>query len=278
METTIKMLPDSERYIGLDSAKLRESFLIDRLFQTDKVLLNYVDLDRTVLGGIMPAGKSLQLEAPEILRADYFTERREVGVMNIGGSGSVEVDGKNYPMNFRDALYIGRGSRKIVFHSDDAAAPAKYYLISYPAHTTHPTTHARVKDAEPLHLGSDEACNKRTIYKYVDPGGIKSCQLVMGFTEMAPGNVWNTMPAHKHFRRTEVYCYFNLPDDAVVFHLMGPPSETRHLVVRNEQAAFSPGWSIHSGAGTSNYSFIWAMGGENLDYTDMDPVSMSDLR
>ncbi len=278
MDITFREIPDVHRAERMNSAELRDNYLFDNLFRPGKISLTYVDLERTVLGGAMPTSAPLTLGCPEELRAAYFTERREIGIMNVGADGVITVDGKEYQMANRDALYIGRGSEKVTFASKDADNPAQYYLISYPAHTAYPTRHAKVEDADPLHLGSDEECNKRTIYKYVYMGGIESCQLVMGFTEMAPGNVWNTMPAHKHMRRTEVYLYFNLPENAVVFHLMGKPDETRHLVIRNQQAAFSPGWSIHAGSGTRNYSFIWAMGGENQDYTDMDAVTMDELR
>ncbi len=272
------MIPDLARFPRLNSAELREGFLLETLFLPGAISWYYVDQERTVVGGAVPGQKSLPLDCPELLRAAYFTERREIGVMNIGERGSITVDGKTYPMDQRDALYIGRGSREVSFHSENPAQPAHYYLISYPAHTAYPTTHARIRDAEPLHLGSDAECNKRTIYKYIYPGGIRSCQLVMGFTVLASGNVWNTMPAHHHFRRTEVYCYFDLADDAAVFHLMGPPEETRHIVVRNGQAVYSPGWSIHAGSGTGSYAFIWAMGGENQDYTDMTAVPMNEIR
>lgn len=278
MQVDIRLMPDQQRYSEMNSQALRDHFLFENLFSNDQCNFNYVDLERTMVGGALPLSGPVELGCPEIVRADYFTERREIGVMNIGGNGAVEVDGKSYAMANRDALYIGRGSKKIVFYSDSQNDPACFYLISYPAHAKYPTTHAQIKDADPLHLGSEEESNKRTIYKYVYEGGIQSCQLVMGFTEMAPGSVWNTMPAHKHLRRTEVYCYFGLAAPSTVFHLMGPPEETRHIVVRDRQAVFSPGWSIHSGAGTRNYGFIWAMGGENLDYTDMDAVAMTDIK
>jgi 4-deoxy-L-threo-5-hexosulose-uronate ketol-isomerase len=240
--------------------------------------LSYIDLDRTVIGGVMPASKPLRLDCPEQLRADFFTQRREIGIMNVGDAGVITVDGTTYQMANRDALYIGRGAKDIELASKNAASPAKFYLISHPAHTEYPTTLSKYENAEPLHLGSMAESNKRTIFKHIHAAGIKSCQLVMGFTELAEGSVWNTMPAHKHMRRSEIYMYFNLGDNAVAFHFMGPPEETRHIVVRDGQAAISPGWSIHAGSGTRNYSFIWAMGGENQDYTDMDPVALHDLR
>ena len=278
MDMTFREIPCSKQTERMNSKELRDSFLFETIFRPDSIVLNYVDDERTVLGGVMPVEKSLKLASPAELRAEYFTERREIGIMNVGAPGKITVDGAAHELSFRDALYIGKGCKDVVFSSNDSNSPAKFYLISYPAHAAYPTTHAKVKDAEPLHLGSDAECNKRTIYKYIFNGGINSSQLVMGFTEMAVGSNWNTMPAHKHMRRTEVYFYFNLPENAVVLHLMGKPDETRHLVVRNEQAVFSPGWSIHAGSGTSNYTFIWAMGGENRDYTDMDPVTMEMLR
>lgn len=273
-----RSIPDMIRSESMNSAELRSSYLLDDLFQPGKFSAVYLDNERTIIGGAVASDQPLQLGNPEMLRADYFCQRREMAVMNIGGSGSVTVDGSSYAMQFRDALYIGRGAKEVAFQSDVADTPARFYLVSYPAHQQYPTRHGSIADAEPLHLGSKEAANERTIFKYIFKGGIESCQLVMGFTEMAPGSVWNTMPAHKHLRRSEVYLYFNLDDDAAVFHFMGRPQETRHLLVRNEQAVFSPPWSIHAGSGTKNYSFIWAMGGENRDYTDMDAVSIDDLR
>lgn len=278
MSFQIRQIPDAVRSEQMNSEALRQHFLLDGMFIEGNSHFTYVDQDRAVVGSIVPTRESIPLENDPFLKAAFFTERREAAVMNIGASGSIRVDGKSFDMNHRDALYIGAGSRNVQFSSIDHKTPARFYLVSYPAHHTYPTRHAQISDAEPLHLGSDAESNKRTIYKYIYPGGIDSCQLVMGFTEMAPGSVWNTMPAHRHMRRTEIYLYFNLDPQAAVFHLMGRPEETRHIVVRNEQAVFSPGWSIHAGSGTSNYSFIWAMGGENRDYTDMDPVSIASLK
>ena len=271
-------LPDQVRFRTMTTEEIRQGFLLDRLFRPGEVVLSYVDCDRTVVGSAVPAAKPLTLKAPAGLGADYFTERREIGVMNLGGKGVISVDGTEYPLANRDTLYIGRGSKVVQFSSDDPSRPAGYYLVSYPAHAGYPTRRARVSDAESLHLGSDRESNKRTIYKYIYPGGIESCQLVMGFTELAEGRVWNTMPAHRHARRMEVYLYFGLEDDAVVFHFMGPPRETRHVVVRDKQAVIAPSWSIHTGSGTRNYSFVWSMGGENQDFTDMDVVGMDELR
>ena len=278
MAFKILQMPDLVRSEQMNSADLRKHFLLADMFAPGGSHFTYVDQDRSLAGSIVPTDKPISLPNDAILKAEFLTERREAAVMNIGAPGSITVDGKSFTMDHRDALYIGRGSRDVQFSSRDGQSPAKYYVVSYPAHHDYPTRHARVSDAEPLHLGSEAESNKRTIYKYIYPGGIDSCQLVMGFTEMAPGSVWNTMPAHRHMRRTEMYLYFNLDPQAAVFHLMGRPEETRHIVVRNEQAVFSPGWSIHAGSGTSNYSFIWAMGGENRDYTDMDAVTIASLK
>ena len=276
MET--KYTPDPARFQRMTTAEVRDSFLIDSLFSPGAVDLVYSDLDRAIIGSAVPTDAPLSLSTADELRAAYFTQRRELGVLNIGAAGQVAVDGVDYQMANRDALYIGRGSREISFRSQDAGEPAAFYLLSYPAHATYPTAQARQADAEAVPLGSDRDANKRTIYKYVHPAGVRSCQLVMGFTELAPGSVWNTMPAHLHPRRMEVYLYFNLEEPHRVFHLMGAPDETRHVVVSNRQAVLSPSWSIHSGCGTSNYCFCWGMGGENQDFDDMDPTGTTELR
>tara|TARA_B100001750_G_scaffold245715_1_gene266034 strand:- start:325 stop:1161 length:837 start_codon:yes stop_codon:yes gene_type:complete len=278
MNIQIRQIPDNVRYKGLTTEELRDGYLLSDFFKKGEINFNYIDLERAMVGAALPFTKPLELQSPDILRSEYFTERRELGIMNVGGEGTVEVDNVAYQLEYRDALYIGKGSKKIIFHSEKQDHPAKFYITSYPAHATFPTTHARLEDAEPLHLGSLEESNKRTIYKYIYKGGIESCQLLLGFTELEPGNVWNTMPPHKHIRRTEVYFYFNLDDDSVIFHLMGEEKETRHIVMKNEQAVFSPGWSIHAGSGTKNYSFIWTMGGENLDYTDMCQIQSSKVK
>lgn len=238
----------------------------------------YCDVDRAIVGSAVPAQKPLALAAAEELRADYFTQRRELGVLNIGGLGTVHVDGKAYSMANRDGLYIGRGSREITFSSAHSAQPALFYLLSYPAHREFPTAHARQADAAAVKLGSPEQCNQRTIYKTIHPDGIGSCQLVMGFTELAAGSVWNTMPPHTHERRMEVYLYFDIAESARVFHLMGKPVETRHMVMANRQAVISPSWSIHSGVGTQAYTFCWGMGGENQTFDDMDGLKIDQLR
>jgi 4-deoxy-L-threo-5-hexosulose-uronate ketol-isomerase len=270
--------PDAQRTKQLTTDELRDGFLVQGLFRSGEIVLRHIDLDRVVLGGAVPLETPLRLDAPASLGAQFFTERRELGVLNIGGPGSITVDGARHPMQSRDVLYIGRGSLDIVFASDDASAPARYYLVSYPAHASHPTMHMPVASADVSELGTMEHANRRQLAKFIHAGGAKSAQLVMGVTEMMPGSVWNTMPSHTHDRRTEVYLYFNIPDDAMVVHLMGEPGETRHIVVRDEEVVLSPSWSIHSGAGTTNYAFCWAMGGENQDFTDMQPVDMRELK
>lgn len=274
----IRTLPDSVRYKTMDAAGLRANFVVDSLFTPGEIRLCYVDADRAVIGAATPTDTPLTLPADPDLRSDYFAERRELGVLNIGNTGNVIVDGMPYSLKPLDCLYIGRGSREVLFESADGSAPAKFYLLSYPAHATYPTTQAKKSDAEAVALGTDAACNKRTLYKYIHPAGIASCQLVMGFTELAEGSAWNTMPPHTHMRRSEVYLYFDLAPEARVFHLMGHPQETRHIVVASEEVVVSPPWSIHAGMGTSRYTFCWGMGGENQDFTDMDALAVGDLR
>ena len=262
-----------------DTAGLREHFLIERLFKPGEIVLTYSHVDRFIVGGVQPADAPVRLEAdPKEIGAATFLERREIGIINIGGGGTVTVDGTVYTMGPKDCLYIGRGAKDVVFASDNPEAPAKFYFNSCPAHQTYPTVKAAISEATPRHLGSIEQSNERTIYQYIHEGGIKSCQLVMGMTLLKPGSMWNTMPCHTHNRRSEVYFYFDMPEDGVVFHFMGEPHETRHLVVRNEQAVISPSWSIHCGVGTASYTFIWGMAGENQAFDDMDPVAMQDLR
>lgn len=273
----VRYAPDPIRFELMNTAELRESFLVQNLFVPGEISMVYSDIDRVIIGGAMPEGDSLKLEAGEELKAEFFAQRREIGVINIGGDGKIIVDGTEYPMVKLDALYIGRGSKDIAFASDSADAPARFYFISYPAHTEYPTTHSKIADAEPVKLGSLAQSNARTINKYIHPAGIKSCQLVMGCTLLEEGSVWNTMAPHTHERRSEVYMYFNLDENDVVFHFMGDPSETRHLVVRDGEVVISPSWSIHAGAGTRNYAFVWAMGGENQDFSDMDGVAVRDL-
>ncbi len=264
-------------YKRMTTAELRESFLVD-LFEVGKLNLLYTEVERSIVGAAVPTAEALTLEAGKELAADYFCQRREVGVLNIGAAGIVTVDGTEYSMENLDGLYIGRGSKEISFASADAANPARFHMVSYPAHTEYPTTLAKKADANAIELGTLEDSNKRTIYQYIHENGIKSCQLVMGFTALEPGSVWNTMPCHTHERRTEVYMYFGLDDTSKVFHMMGPGDETRHLVVSNEQAVISPMWSIHSGCGTKAYTFCWAMGGENQRFDDMDHIAIADVK
>jgi 4-deoxy-L-threo-5-hexosulose-uronate ketol-isomerase len=271
-------IADQNRYQRMTTAELRESFLVENLFMSGAVELLYTDADRAVIGSIVPTDKKLALgTSKEQLASEYFAERREIGLINTGATGNVIVDGKSYAMENCDGLYIGRGSRQIEFESRGGSEPARFFLISYPAHTAHPTTHAKRASAEAVNLGSVRDANQRTIYKYIHPKGIASCQLVLGFTQLKEGSIWNTMPPHTHSRRTEVYLYFNLEPAARVFHMMGTPQETRHVVVKNGQAVISPSWSIHAGAGTQNYSFIWAMGGENQAFDDMDQIAIGEL-
>ena len=274
----MRYLPHAAATARMTTDELRGHFLVGGLFEPGAVTLRPVDLDRVVLGGAVPLATPLALPAIEYLRAEYFCERRELGVLNIGGAGAVTVDGLAHPLAAHEVLYVGRGSRDVTFASDDAATPARFYLVSYPAHAAHPTTRVTPAEADVLELGSQETANARRVRRYVHAGGARSAQLVMGVTTLAPGSVWNTMPAHTHARRSEVYLYFDLPADAVVLHLMGEPGETRTLVARDGDVALSPGWSVHAGCGTRAYAFCWAMGGENQDYADMQPVAMPTLR
>jgi len=262
----------------MTTEQIRETFLLDSLSKPGAIHLAYVDLDRAVVGMAVPLASALKLESDPDLRADYFTERRELGALNIGGSGVIRIDGKAHELANLDCLYIGRGSRDVSFESADPKSPAVFYLLSYPAHAQYPTTLVRKDQANPVELGSAETCNRRTIYKYIHLQGARSCQLVMGVTHLASGSAWNTMPAHTHMRRSEIYMYFNLPEEARVFHLMGPAAETRHIVLKDRDVVISPGWSIHAGVGTQAYSFCWGMGGENQDYADMDPAPLASLR
>ncbi len=271
-------IPDAERARTMSTEDLRNAFLVQGLFVPGQAVFRHVDLDRAVLGGVVPLEKAISLDAPPSLAASYFTERRECGVLNIGGPGTVVADGQRYALGARDVLYVARGTREVSFESDDAAQPARFYLVSYPAHVAHTTTAVTAAAADRVELGTTESANRRSLAKYLHPARLPTGQLVMGVTSLAPGSVWNTMPSHTHERRTEVYLYFDLPADAVVVHLMGEPSETRHLVVRNDEVVLSPNWSVHSGCGTSNYAFCWAMGGENQDFADMQTVDMKELK
>jgi 4-deoxy-L-threo-5-hexosulose-uronate ketol-isomerase len=260
-----------------DTQRLRSDFLVPKLFQPGETKLVYSHVDRIIFGGVCPVKPTL-LEAGAELHAQYFLERREMGVINIGAKGAVTVDGVPYELDYKDGLYIGMGAKEIGFASVASANPAKFYLNSAPAHKTYPTVLIKPENCARVELGSLEASNHRVITKYILPGQVDSCQLVMGMTSLKPGSVWNTMPCHTHDRRMEVYLYFELPEDAVVFHYMGEPSETRHIVMRNEEAVISPSWSIHAASATRAYTFIWGMVGENQDFDDMDAVAMKDLR
>jgi 4-deoxy-L-threo-5-hexosulose-uronate ketol-isomerase len=272
------MVADPVRYPRMTTDELRESFLVEGLYEPGAIQLRYVDSDRAVMGIAAPVNEALVLRASPELRASYFTERRELGALNIGGPGLVQVGSSSYELANLDLLYIGRGNADIRFASKSAIEPAIFYLLSYPAHTTYPIALVRKADAQPTELGSAETCNRRTVYKYIHLAGARSCQLVMGMTLLHAGSAWNTMPAHTHMRRSEVYLYFDIADGARVFHLMGPPSETRHVVVNNREVVVSPGWSIHAGMGTQAYKFCWGMGGENQDYADMDPAPLEIMR
>lgn len=261
-----------------DTAKIRKEFLVEKVMEPGNIRLVYSAIERYIVGGAVPIDKPLKLESIDPLKAEFFCYRREVGVISVAGPGSIVVDGTEYKMNFKDALYIGKGSKEVEFRSDDPEKPAHFYLNSAPAHKEYPVKHVTQSDANVLHLGSLETSNERKIYQLLINTVVETCQLQMGLTELMPGSVWNTMPPHQHNRRNEVYFYFNLPENQAICHIMGQPDETRHLWMHNEQAVISPNWSIHSAAGTSNYIFIWGMAGENLDYTDMDHIKPTELR
>lgn len=261
---------------------IRKEFLIENLFMSDKVSAVYSHVDRMVTLGVMPVNEQVpidkDIDVPHSFGTKYFLERRELGLFNVGGAGKVSVDGKEYNLGYKDCLYITMGTKEVIFSSKEKSNPAKFYIVSAPAHTSYETKFIKIEDAAKKPLGSLETSNKRVINQFIHPNVLKTCQLSMGMTVLEPGSVWNTMPAHTHERRMEVYFYFDLPKDNVVFHMMGEGNETRHIVMQNEQAVISPSWSIHSGAGTSNYTFIWAMGGENQVFDDMDVIETADLK
>ncbi len=273
----VRYSPDPIRFKTMPTAEVREAFLIERLFTADTIEMVYSDVDRAICGGAVPVDKVLTLAAADELRADYFCQRRELGILNIGGAGKITVDGQKFDMANKDCLYVGLGSKEISMESNSKDKPAKFYLLSYPAHKEYPTTHIPISKANPVSMGSQEQCNKRTIYQFIHPNGVKSCQLVMGFTVLESGNVWNTMPPHTHERRMEIYIYFDMQEDSRVFHFMGQPQETRHISVADSQAVISPSWSIHSGVGTSSYTFCWGMGGENQAFDDMDHLTIGEI-
>ena len=266
---------DSKKY---DTNQLREHYMVEEIFIDDKIELTYSHVDRIIFGGIKPVNESLKLEAGKSMGVDYFLERREMGVINVGGEGIVSIDGEEFTLNNKDGLYIGKGNKDIIFKSLNSENPAKFYINSVPAHKEYKTVKIEIEKANPVKMGDNSTLNKRTIYQYVHPNVCESCQLLMGLTILEPGSAWNTMPCHTHERRMEVYFYFDMEEDTRVIHLMGEPTETRHLIVKNEQAIISPSWSIHSGVGTSNYTFIWGMCGENQTFTDMDHIPMEVLR
>jgi 4-deoxy-L-threo-5-hexosulose-uronate ketol-isomerase len=276
METRYSNHPDdSKKY---DTSELRKHYLQEKIFEADEINLTYSHVDRIIFGGAMPIEEKLSLKAAEELRADYFLQRREMGAINVGGSGAIILDGKEYKLDKYEGIYIGLGTKEIEFISFDKNSPAKFYINSVPAHKSYPTVKIDRSTAVTANLGSQENMNKRTIYKFIHPDVCESCQLAMGVTMLTEGSGWNSMPCHTHERRMEVYFYFDLPEDQRVFHLMGQPQETRHIVIGNDQAVISPSWSIHSGIGTSNYTFIWGMCGENKTFDDMDNLETKDLK
>jgi len=275
----VRFSTDPQGFQRMTTDELRKAFLIDTLFAPDEVPMTYSDIDRSITGSAVPVKQPLKLLATKKeMAAENFCERREVGVINIGGNGMITADGKEFAMALKDILYIGRGAKEVTFASDSSEMPAKFYFVSYPAHKEYPTMHATLAESEHAYLGSQKDANKRILNRMIHAKGIQSCQLVMGLTELEEGSVWNTMPSHTHQRRSEVYMYFNVAPDAVVVHLLGQPDGTRHIIMRNGQAVLNPSWSIHSGGGTRNYSFIWAMGGENQVFDDMDAVAMDGLK
>ncbi len=263
---------------AMDTTQLRDTFLIENLFTKDEINWVYTHYDRYMAGGIFPVSKALDLETIDPLKSENFLDRRELGVINIGGNGTVKVDGTEYKLGYKEALYVGAGNKEVIFSSDDSSAPAKFYVNSAPAHHSFPTKKVTEAEANKLELGSLETANARTVKQMIVASVVETCQLQMGMTELNVGSVWNTLPSHVHDRRMEIYCYIEVPEGQAVSHFMGPTDETRHIWMQNEQAVISAPWSIHSGAGTSNYTFIWGMAGENLDYGDMDVCPVPELR
>ncbi len=278
MEITVRHASHPDAVRNFDTEELRDHFLVPTIFKADDVVLTYSHIDRFVVGGAMPVAGPLKLESAKAIGSPNFLDRRELGVVNVGGPGRVTVDGAVYELAPRDCLYVTMGSVDVRFESLDRANPAKFYLNSAPAHARFETMKISIAQAKAVHLGDPAQSNERTIYQMIHPDVCRTAQLVLGMTVLKPNNMWNTMPCHTHDRRCEVYFYFDLPDPARVFHFMGEPDQTRHIVVANEQAVISPSWSIHSGVGTRNYTFIWAMAGDNQDFTDMDMIPMETLR
>jgi 4-deoxy-L-threo-5-hexosulose-uronate ketol-isomerase len=275
-EERLNYHPEDFKSYGTD--RIRKEFLVEKIMDPDNIRLVYSHIERYITGGAMPVHNELLLETVDALKATHFLDRRELGVINIGNTGSVLVDGTEYVLHYKEALYVGKGNKQLVFRSSDPEKPAKFYLNSAPAHMEYPIAHVTFEKARVLKLGSLETSNERQINQLIINQLVPTCQLQMGLTELKPGSVWNTMPPHTHSRRNEVYFYFEVPEGQAVCHFMGQPQETRHIWMKNEQAVLSPSWSIHSAAGTSNYSFIWGMAGENLDYADMDSIRPDDLR
>ncbi|HVZ24783.1 MAG TPA: 5-dehydro-4-deoxy-D-glucuronate isomerase [Sediminibacterium sp.] len=262
---------------GMSTAELRSNFLVQKLMQQDTLQLVYSHYDRAIVGGVQPVTQKVELPNEAELRADYFLQRREIGIINVGGKGRVLADGMVYELEKLDALYLGKGTKSVSFASADAASPAQFFMMSTPAHHTYPNRQMTKEEAAPVQLGETATANQRSLYKYIHQDGIQSCQLVMGLTILKDGSVWNSVPPHTHTRRMEVYFYFDLPEAHRVFHLMGQPQETRHIVMANHEAVISPPWSVHCGSGTTHYGFIWAMAGENYTFTDMDPVAIGEM-
>lgn len=275
-ENTIRRMPRPQDVATMTTQQLRETFLVNHLFAPGELRGTFTDLDRLVVGGVVPI-KPIELPNHKETGRAFFLERRELGAINIGGAGAVHVDGKTFSLDRQDCVYVPMGSKSVTFESKDAKNPAKFYFLSCPAHGAHPAAMMKAKEASPVALGEQAAANQRVIYKFIHQGGIQSCQLVMGLTELAEGNVWNSFPPHTHWRRTEIYFYFDL-GEKVLTHFMGEPQQTRHMFLHNEDVALSPNWSIHCGCGTGNYKFIWGMAGENQVFDDMDPAKPLDLR
>jgi 4-deoxy-L-threo-5-hexosulose-uronate ketol-isomerase len=276
MEVRFQNSPEETK--KMDTASLRENFAVQQLMQNDTVQLVYSHYDRVIIGGVKPLNKILALPNHPELRADYFLQRRELGIINVGGSGIVTADGKEFPVEKLGCVYLGKETKAVTFKSNSKKDPAIFYLLSAPAHHKYPNKLMPKEKASPVNLGESATSNKRTIYKYIHTDGIKSCQLVMGLTVLEPGSVWNSVPPHTHTRRMEVYFYFDVPEAHRVFHFMGQPKETRHIVLANHEAVISAPWSMHFGCGTSNYGFIWGMAGENQTFTDMDPAPIAELK